>query len=527
MQLNNENLTKTDKAAAGFPAMAPMKRSGLPGCGRGAYTVLAICAMTAIALPAQTFTKLVSFNGPDGRAPQSGLVQAANGDIYGTTLEGGRLGPDSPLGSGEIFKIAPNGTLTKLYSFCRLSQCADGSGPSAALAQGADGDFYGTTSGGGAHGIGSGGWGTVFKITPGGELTTLYNFCSRIGCVDGGAPYAGLVRDADGDFYGTTPVGGVFSKGTVFKITSSGKLATVYSFCSQMGCADGESPDGTLVQATNGSFYGTTASGGANLDVATKTGGGTVFEITPSGTLTTLYSFCAQSECADGASPNGGLIQAADGNFYGTTSSGGTNSPNGGYGTVFQIAPSGRLTTLYSFCAQSGCTDGYGPAAGVIQATDGNFYGTTVWGGAGYGGTIFTITPSGTLTTLHSFVGTDGNGPNEGLIQATNGTFYGTTASGGQGDRGFGPGTVFSLSVGLSPFVETQPAYGKVGAQVRILGTDLTGAAGVTFDGAAAGFEVVSSSEIVTTVPGGATSGTVEVVAACGTLSSKVPFQVH
>jgi uncharacterized repeat protein (TIGR03803 family) len=118
------------------------------------------------------------------------LVQAANGDIYGTTPEGGRFSPDFPLGSGEIFKITPSGTLTKLYSFCGLSQCADGSNPSAALVQGADGDFYGTTSSGGTHGVASGGSGTIFKITSNGELTTLYNFCSRSGCADGGFPYA-------------------------------------------------------------------------------------------------------------------------------------------------------------------------------------------------------------------------------------------------------------------------------------------------------------------------------------------------
>jgi len=231
-------------------------------------------------------------------------------------------------------------------------------------------------------------------------------------------------------------------------------------------------------------------------------------------TFTTLHSF----DITDGADPYAGLVQATDGNFYGTTIAGGAH----GGGTVFKITPSGTLTTLHSFDV----TDGFALVAGLVQATDGNFYGTTNRGGANASGTVFKITPSGTLTTLHSFCSkigcTDGQYPEAALVQDTNGTFYGTTRGGGAHTYG----TVFSLSVGLWPFVETQPTSGKVGAAVKILGTNLTGATSVTFNGTSAVFKVVSSSEITATVPAGATTGKVKVVTLHGTLSSNVPFRV-
>ena len=289
---------------------------------------------------------------------------------------------------------------------------------------------------------------------------------------------------------------------------------------------DGAIPDAALVQATNGDLYGTTYGGGAN-------GGGTVFKITPSGGLTTLYSFlCSQTNCTDGLDPTAGLIQGTDGNFYGTTPIGGANKG----GTVFKITPRGTLTTLYGFCSTPYglCTDGEYPGAGLVQATNGDLYGTTFEGGANNGGTVFKITPGGTLTTLYSFCSqsgcTDGESPVAGLVQATDGDFYGTTAGGGAGhcSEGSDPGcgTVFSLSVGLGPFVKTTPAFGKVGAVVKILGTNLTGATSVSFNGTAAGFTVVSPSLIATTVPVGATNGTIQVTTPGGTLASNLAFRV-
>jgi uncharacterized protein (TIGR03437 family) len=228
-------------------------------------------------------------------------------------------------------------------------------------------------------------------MTPGGTLTTLYAFCSQANCSDGQEPGAGLIQASDGNFYGTTSLGGIFPNdalsgapngyGTVFKITPGGALTTLYRFCSMGGsCADGEDPSGALIQASDGNFYGITLGGGANA----RPYGGTVFKITPGGTLTTLYSFCALANCADGNSPYAGLIQASDGNFYGTTSGGGAH----GYGTVFRITPGGTLTTVDSFDG----ADGASPLAGLIQASDGNLYGTTYEGGAYGSGTVFKLT---------------------------------------------------------------------------------------------------------------------------------------
>ncbi|HXM45605.1 MAG TPA: choice-of-anchor tandem repeat GloVer-containing protein [Bryobacteraceae bacterium] len=480
--------------------------------GKRACAIFALCATAAIALPAQTFTTLRSLFGTDGAYPSAGLVQAIDGNLYGTTYGGGAN--CAPFGCGTVFKISTGGTLTTCYSFCSQSDCADGGGPQAALVQAANGDFYGTTLNSGAT------RGTVFKITPGGTLTTLYNFCSHTGCTDGAQPYAGLVEATNGDFYGTTPSGGANCVsdggcGTVFKVTPSGTLTTLYSFCPQSGCTDGEYPEAGLVQGPNGDFYGTTQAGGAN-------GWGTVFKITPNGTLTTLYSFCSQSGCRDGEYPYGGLVRAVSGNFYGTTANGGANDA----GTIFKITPSGTLTTLHNFCSQSGCADGSDPQSALIQATDGNFYGTTLYGGNDASGTLFRITQSGAFTTLHSFCAQpgcpDGQYTYARLVQATNGDLYGTTSQGGANDLG----TVFSLSVGLAPFVETKPTSGEVGAAIRILGSDLTGATSVTFNGTAAVFEVVAPTEISTTVPAGASTGTVQVITPSGTLSSNVSFQV-
>jgi uncharacterized repeat protein (TIGR03803 family) len=483
-----------------------------------------------VALPAQTFETLQSFDLTDGATPYAVLVQGTDGNLYGTTSYGGAQG------CGTVFKITAAGALTTLHSF----HGTDGINPNGLL-QGANGTFYGTTDGGGPKYS----YGTVFKITPGGTLATLYSFCSQSDCTDGLQPYAGLVQATDGNFYGTTWVGGhtgyiscPYGCGTVFKIAPSGTLTTLYRFCSQSACRDGTYPGAGLVQATDGNLYGTTALGGANNNCAPYTGCGTIFKITPSGTLTTLYSFCSESGCTDGFRPEAGLVQATNGNFYGTTYYGGAKgniSCPYGCGTVFEITPGGTLTTLYSFCSKPGCADGSSPSSGLVQATDGNLYGTTdegganscIIGGTSYGcGTVFKIIPSGTLTTLYSFCSqnscADGSSPSSGLVQDTNGKFYGTTSGGGANNDG----TVFSLSVGLGPFVETQPTSGSMGEAVKILGTNLAGATRVMFNGHAAVFSVVSNSLITTTVPAGATTGLVEVVTPSGTLLSNAPFRV-
>jgi uncharacterized repeat protein (TIGR03803 family) len=470
--------------------MFTIRKSGI------SLMVAALCLCASGSLRAQTFTTLLAFNGSNGSDPR-GLVQGTDGNLYGTTFASGRSQ------NGMIFKITPSGTLTTLHAGGRFD---------AGLILGTDGNFYGTSESGGTLGYG---W--IFKITPSGTLTTLYNFGPS---PSGTLPLAPLVQASDGNFYGTTNEGGNFGGGTIFKITPSGTLTTLYNFCSQSGCADGANPGGALVQGTDGNLYGTTSAAG---NPACSSGGcGTIFKITTTGTLTTLHSF----DLTDGGNPSAGLIQATDGNFYGTTNIGGANNNlcmSGSCGTVFKLTPAGTLTTLHSF----DLTDGGNPSAALIQATDGNFYGTTDVAQSS-DGTVFKITPAGTLTTLHGFNFTDGYRPNA-LVQHTNGTFYGTTAQGGIRNYhvcGLGCGTIYSLSVGLGPFVETEPASGNVGAAVNILGTNLTGATSVSFNGAAATFTVVSGSEITTTVPAGGTAGEVKVVTPSGTLSSNVPFMV-
>jgi uncharacterized repeat protein (TIGR03803 family) len=458
---------------------------------RMACIVFLLCA-AAVSARAQTFNSLASFDGTDGYESFSWLAQGTDGNLYGTTELGGISG------DGTVFKLTPEGALTTMHNFCSLANCADGSSPYAGLILAADGDFYGTTAYGGANGCG-----TVFKITTQGNLTTLYSFCSLANGADGNNPNTGVLQATDGNFYGTT-VGGGAGYGTAFKMTPQGTLTTLYKFLH----VDGATPS-ALVQGANGNFYGTTAEDGAHDS-------GTVFQMTPQGRLTTLYSFCSQADCADGKSPEAALVQATNGNFYGTAWAGGAS----GDGTVFEITVGGTLTTLYSF----DFTDGQGPSDGVglVQATDGNFYGETSGGGAEYG-TVFEITPSGTLTTLHTFGKADGEAPLGGLVQATDGSFYGTTVFGGTDNDG----TVFSLSVGLSRFVETIPAFGKVGENITILGNALRGSTSVSFNGTPATTFTTSNAAIKVTVPTGATTGSVQVVTASGTvLGSNAEFRV-
>jgi uncharacterized repeat protein (TIGR03803 family) len=517
---------------------------GKLGLAKIACIVFLFCA-TAGSSPAQTFTTLASFDSSNGALPYDSLVQGLNGNFYGTTYWGG-VNCASDDGCGTVFEITPAGELTTLYSFCSQTNCTDGYHPYAGLVLATNGNFYGTTKFGGANYESycqDLGCGTVYELSPkpkagcpsgsntgdGWCETVLYSFCTQTNCTDGYYPEAGLVQATNGNFYGTTYGGGANGYGSVFKITPAGELTTLYSFCSQFFpyCTDGENPAAGLVQAANGNFYGTTEFGGASAGSY-----GTVFQITSGGRLTTLYSFCSQTNCTDGFDPAAVLVQATNGDLYGTTAAGGANCvSDDGCGTVFEITLAGALTTLYSFCSQAGCADGEYPYAGLMLATNGNFYGTTLYGAANSSvtrsaGTVFEITPAGNLTTLYSFCSqggcTDGESPQGGLVQATDGNFYGTTALGGADEDG----VIFSLSVGLGPFVESEPTSGKVGKVVKILGTDLTGTTSVAFNGTAATFKVVSSTEITTTVPTGATTGTVEVTTPSGTLNTNVVFRV-
>jgi uncharacterized repeat protein (TIGR03803 family) len=436
----------------------------------------------------------------------------------------------------------------------------NGANPQAALIQGADGSLYGTTSDGGAYLHG-----TVFKLSTDGKLTTLYSFCKQASCMDGANPYGALVLGTDGNFYGTTLTGGEENFGTIFKITPGGTLARLHSFCLQQTCPDGATPFAGLVQGADGSFYGTAEAGGefmsgiifkitsagaftvlysfcrgdctdgaypfdrliqgtdGNFYGTTWIGGsfyseGTVFKITPTGELTTLYTFCLQSDCLDGAAPQAGLVQANDGNFYGTTTQGGA----GNDGTAFRLTPGGELTTLYSFCTQPNCTDGGYPQGGLALGTDGDLYGTTLLhGGKGYG-TVFRINRAGAMSTLHNFDSTDGANAMAPLLQATNGRFYGTTNLGGSGSGG----TLFQMSGNLTPFVTFVNGAGKAGQRVGVLGQGLTGTTGVSLNGVPMNFSVKSDTLLIATVPTGATTGFVTVTTSKSTLTSNVPFHV-
>ena len=315
---------------------------------------------------------------------------------------------------------------TSLYSF---SGTNDGANPYAPLVKDSDGNFYGTTVNGGIANYnpgGSGGYGSVFRISTSGVLTNLYFFT---GTNDGANPYAPLVQGSDGNFYGTTSGGGTNGgNGTVFQITTNGALTSLHSFNGN----DGADTSAGLVSGGDGNFYGTTAFGGTNNL-------GTVFQISTNGTLTSLYSFTGG---ADGVYPRVGLVRGSDGNFYGTAEGHEFFYPS----AEFKISTNGALTPLYTFdfpWAES--------PSGLVQGNDGNFYGTTIYGGnlnlnggLGYG-TVFKVTANGTLTNFYSFSTFSSPG---GLVQGSDGNFYGTTEYGGNTNLngGFGYGTVFTVT---------------------------------------------------------------------------------
>jgi uncharacterized repeat protein (TIGR03803 family) len=403
---------------------------------------------------AQSYQILHTFtiNTGDGAQPFAGLIQATDGNFYGTTGNGGTNN------WGTVFKMDPAGHVTILHSFVGT----DGQLPKASLVQGSDGWLYGTTSSEGTLPTPGGqlGGGTVFKIkTDGTSFTSLHTFGTSDGNGgnDGAGPVAALVQGTDGDFYGTTAIGGaILGEGTAFKITSTGTFTRLHTF---MG-PEGRSPRAPLIQANDGSFYGTTSSGGtAGFNVAVK---GTIFKMTSAGLVTPLHTFTFPNDLNSGANPEGPLMQASDGNFYGSTPTGGTgHSGFGGDGTVFRMDPAGNVTTLHSFNR----TDGYVPLGGLIQGPDGLFYGTTSAGGSGGTnpvGTVFSMTAGGALRTLHTFVNALGSEyfPPAGVIRGTDGSLYGLTQEGGPGPIGTAWGVAFRLTLMSDLTVNFGAPYG-------------------------------------------------------------------
>ena len=391
---------------------------------------------------AQVYEQIFSFTDPRLAIIENGLNKGAYpyaGLVQG--LDGNFYGTTASGGAsdlGTVFKMTPGGVLTTLVEFTGNGTSNKGSSPYSALVEGNDGNFYGTTSGGGAANLG-----TVFKITPRGVLTTLVEFTGIGAPNTGSGPQAALVQGSDGNFYGTTASGGASNNGTVFKMTPTGALTTLVEFTGNGATNKGSNPYSELVQGTDSNFYGNTRGGGAF-------GGGTVFRVTPDGVLVTLVELKPQFRYGDvtrtGSSPSAPLVLGSDGNFYGTTEFGGLYEDQG---TVFKMTPQGVLTTLVDIGGRA--------RYGLVQGVDGNLYGTVHnrAGALGFG-RAFKMTPDGVLSTLFDFTGTvgpnKGNRPAGELILGRDRNFYGTTAWGGA----FFVGTVFKMTAGgvLTTLVE-------------------------------------------------------------------------
>lgn len=446
---------------------------------------------------------------------------ATNVESWGPLVQGtdGNLYAAQDWGGVQaIVKITPEGTVSTVHKF---SDEQGGSEPTG-LALGLNGLLYGTTKQGGASGAPCpspvAGCGTVFEITSAGTISILHEFTGP----DGMYPVGGLTLGPDGNFYGTTygtiqkgATGAVY--GTIFQITPTGTLNTLHTF----SFSDGAYPTSPLVIGADGRLYGTASEGGSP-----NGGAGTVFAITTGGAFSTVYAF---DTTGGPAAPSGALVQGANGNFYGVTAAGGT-ACGGGNGTIYYVSPGGH-TFVEFFDFGKNCNHGNIPRSGLVLGSDGNFYGTAGGTPATNGSEdaiLFEITPKIDFTSLYTFgysadtFGTGNNGLN--LMQHTNGTLYGTFSPySGASDV---PPTFFSLSNGLAPFVTTVPQMRPIGQKVLILGQGLTGATSVTFNGVAATFTVNSDTEISATVPAGATKGYVQVTTPSGTISTTVFFYI-
>lgn len=465
---NGDNLSRTSNA---FDGETEMNMEGSEGMSRASkLAFLGALALAAVAgagcggassdsaagnpppppPPTATVDFLHDFRPDlgDGGQPNGPLLQASDGHLYGTTRAGGaNRCRSNEVPCGVVFRVTADGRETVLYHFG--STTGDGYTPSGPLIQGRDGALYGLTSSGGGYG-----GGTVFKITLDGVYKVLHSFGGVAD--DGVVPVGGLVQATDGNFYGVTASGGTNhcvqvpqdggNCGTVFRITPEGEASILYSFGTSV--SDGVTPMASLVQASDGYLYGTTANGGANA--CSMSGGthncGTLFRTSLSGATTVLHSF--GDSISDGIGPQGALTQGPGGVLYGTTSSGGGGRCGSffGCGTVFKVTLSGELSIVYAFALDS-TTDGYGPAPYLTYARDGNLYGATGSGGAhpsDLNGTIFKLTTTGVLTTLHSFgpLNSKASNPYAGLIEASDGALYGVTT---YSDAAAGDGSVFKL----------------------------------------------------------------------------------
>jgi uncharacterized repeat protein (TIGR03803 family) len=464
--------------------------------------VLSAGLATSSTAQAQTPTVIYTFSGSDStpRDPNNqSIAQGRNGNLYFTTC--------IPLSiASEVFDVTAAGTLNSVYT---PSNCSYG------LTLGTDGNIYSTT---GNNDGGSGIYGSIYKVTPGGTATTLYTFTNG---ADGSYPYMPPIEAANGIFYGVTSNQAVNS--TAYSVTSSGTFTTLHTFTG----TDGQNVS-SVMQASDGNFYGASVSGGSSNN-------GVIFRMSPAGTVTVLHNFAG----TDGSQGYWPLMQAKNGDFYGTTLNGGTN----GAGVLFRMTLAGVYTVLYNFPSTGNGATGEFPYSGLIQATNGLLYGITSnhqgpWGwGSLYS---FNITTA-TLTTLYSFAGTAvGGQPSSPLVQMTDGLIYGTTYVGGdnadcttiENDGELvvvgGCGTVFSLNIGAKPFVSLVSASGKVGSKIGILGQGFSVSSVVKFNGVTATtVSRAGTTFLLATVPAGASNGSVTVTTGTSTLTSDQKFIVH
>lgn len=431
--------------------------------------------------------------------PASRVVsQGRDGNMYFTASNGG-------TNYGSLFKVTPAGTgsIVNDVGYFVVSGATLGS----------DGNYYGTDQDGGpGGGCGFAGCGQIFKVTSTGTETILYNFT---GLGDGSGPQAAPIQASNGIFYGTTPTGGSGNASTAYSVTSAGSFKTLHTFLQ----SEGQQVQAELLQGTDGNFYGTAVYGGAN-------GLGSVFKMTPTGTVQVLHSFAG----SDGQNPCCGLVQGSDGTLYGTTAGGGGE---GIAGVIFSITPAGVYTVLHGINPDAG--EGTGPGSTLTLGSDGKLYGVTASGDSGFSGTLFNITTGGTFTTLYTFCTSggfcsDGYGPSSPLKQNTNGGFYGATSNGGDqscSSQGLGCGVVYSLNMGLKPFVSLVSTSAKEGTAIGILGQGFTASSVVSFDGVQATTVTRSGSTFLSAkVPSGALTGTVTVTTGTSTLDSLQSFRV-
>jgi uncharacterized repeat protein (TIGR03803 family) len=330
------------------------------------------------------------------------------------------------------------------------ANCPAGGDPSGVIMD-SEGNLYGGTLAGGTHDRG-----VAYKLAPSGQETVLYNFCSLGGdlCTDGWAANVSAL-DSEGNLYGTAGFGGANNVGAVYKLTASGQETVLHSFCSLAKCADGSAPSGGVIIDSEGNLYGTTIEGGASSNGSSKaSGAGVLYKLAPSGQETVLYNFCSLANCADGSLPSGGLLMDSEGNLYGTTLYGGLNGGiSAGDGVVYKVDTSGSETVLCSFGSAS-CPDGTNPNGGVISDSEGNLYGTTGKGGAHGKGVVFELSASGQETVLYNFCSlancADGAKPG-GVIRDSEGNLYGSASDGT--NRNPGNGLVYKLATSGSETV--------------------------------------------------------------------------